>query len=1025
MYFPVKMPMICRLKPIVWSVVLASSQGVAIAEEDTARELGTVVVKGAAENKDQVGQDNVFAKDVSNAYVGKQDIERYKGLSVGDLFKGVNGVYSGDARNSGALDPNIRGVQGEGRIPVTIDGSEQAISVWMGPAGVANRNYVDPNMISSIMVEKGPSMTAGVKSGVGGAVSIKTLGVDDIVRPGETFGLEVKTETGTNSVKPNGSSFNNFGKDYRDIDGVYSGYDGHLTFTKGNGTNVTPRRGPQGTKFDFEDKAYRIAVAAKQEQFSVLAAYSHRQRGNYFSGRGGSEQYQNDNWLDQAKKDAQQVSGSTNTTYLANMFHPQHEVANTSSDMETTLLKGSLNLPDNQIVSASYMHMNSIFGESAPYMVSLMNRNNPNGLNIGLQLPYSEVKQDTYTMNYTWRPAGNPLIDFNFGVWATKNNSSRHQNGDDVFGIAAASIYAQDAAWDNYVRCQQPGVTYNCANVPSTPPQKLPNADGRYNIYAKSLQLSKHNRWGMDVGNMFKLSSTLKLGLSADFSHEKLNQWDASEGKAVTESTWGNRHMGPRSGTRQQYNFNISAEWAATDWLVLNAGARYSDYNSFDDGLYKHRLNQDKGWQDYAPVTGAIIGFQRAMTATEYSAWENQMYQAITEMTAEVNNPDATEDDRDFFRENIQATLDNINDTRAKGVRYKEDQVQVPYDGFKMDRAQNPLLNGQIDLNEKIINANGKEVPRYLVETYNNYSQLVYGAQPVDKWALPKKKKDHAWTPMFGATAFLSDYARVYARYSEFVRFPSIYEDTQAAYGFGGNSVSNNKMTPEHAFNWEVGYVHDLKQIFPDFRAADFKISYYQNKIKNFVDRDFNFNIVQYDKKIYTGIDLQTRFDSGKYFANFSASYRLKNQLCDSDYAATLDPYYGRAIAACVTAGFPTTFSRTSLQPKYSLNLDAGMRLFNGDVELGARSVYHSSATNNDEKMWIKNKIKYVEGYNAPYNWHPIWVFDAYASYRVNKHVQVDFAVNNITDRYYLDPLARVLMPAPGRTMKVALTMRY
>jgi hemoglobin/transferrin/lactoferrin receptor protein len=147
--------------------------------------------------------------------------------------------------------------------------------------------------------------------------------------------------------------------------------------------------------------------------------------------------------------------------------------------------------------------------------------------------------------------------------------------------------------------------------------------------------------------------------------------------------------------------------------------------------------------------------------------------------------------------------------------------------------------------------------------------------------------------------------------------------------------------------------------------------------------------------------------------------------MCDKDYAETLDPYLGEMIDACVTAGFPTTFARTSLQPRYSLNLDTGMRLFNNDLELGSRMVYHSTGVNEDEAKWIANNVKYVHAFNTPNNWNPVMVFDAYASYRINKHMQLDFMVNNITDRYYLDPLARSLMPAPGRTMKVALTMRY
>lgn len=64
-------------------------------------------------------------------------------------------VYSGDSRNSGALDPNIRGIQGPGRVPVTIDGTEQAITAYRGYMGANSRNYIDPNLIGSIKVLKG------------------------------------------------------------------------------------------------------------------------------------------------------------------------------------------------------------------------------------------------------------------------------------------------------------------------------------------------------------------------------------------------------------------------------------------------------------------------------------------------------------------------------------------------------------------------------------------------------------------------------------------------------------------------------------------------------------------------------------------------------------------------------------------------------------------------------------------------------------------------------------------------------
>jgi len=372
----------CPLRPLVAATLLAlactgsyaQAQSPAQDEDDpvsksaNVTELDVIEVTGQYESRDEAGHNDVFAKDVSNVYAGKEEIERYKGTSVGDLFKGLNGVYSGDSRNSGAVDPNIRGLQGGGRIPLTVDGTEQSTSVWMGLAGVANRNYLDLNMISSIMAEKGPSMTRGIRTGIGGSIQVKTLEVDDIVRPGETFGFELKTEAATNSVKPNESSFSNFGKDYRDIHGAYSVYSGGVLLPFGRGTDMTPRKGASGKDLDFNDNAWRVAIANKNEHFDLLGAYSYRKRGNYFSGKGGSQRYETDTWFDDLSSNQDQTLEvqPLPTQYIANYFLPEQEVANTSSELESILLKSTFRLPGNQTLNLSYMRTDHTFGESIP-----------------------------------------------------------------------------------------------------------------------------------------------------------------------------------------------------------------------------------------------------------------------------------------------------------------------------------------------------------------------------------------------------------------------------------------------------------------------------------------------------------------------------------------------------------------------------------------------------------------------------------------------------------------------------------
>ncbi len=102
---------------------------------------------------------------MATAYSGRDRVERYRGSNPADVVKDLVGVFSGDARNSGALDINIRGIQGPGRVPVSIDGGEQALTVWRGYNGVSNRNYIDPNLIGGIQVIRGRGWCAMCTAG--------------------------------------------------------------------------------------------------------------------------------------------------------------------------------------------------------------------------------------------------------------------------------------------------------------------------------------------------------------------------------------------------------------------------------------------------------------------------------------------------------------------------------------------------------------------------------------------------------------------------------------------------------------------------------------------------------------------------------------------------------------------------------------------------------------------------------------------------------------------------------------------
>jgi len=1033
---PTTPPTAHPLKPLVVCILLAlacisgdaQAQSTASDEPESTNvtELDIIEVTGQYETRDEAGRNDVFAKDVSNVYVGKEEIERYKGTSVGDLFKGLNGVYSGDSRNSGAVDPNIRGLQGGGRIPLTIDGTEQSTSVWMGLAGVANRNYLDPNMISSIMVEKGPSMTRGVRTGIGGAVQVKTLEVDDIVRPGETFGFELKTETATNSVKPNESSFSNFGKDYRDIYGAYASMYGGISLPFGRGTDMTPRKGSSGKDLDFDDNAWRVAIANKHEYFDLLGAYSYRKRGNYFSGKGGSQRYKTDSWYEdlssEQEKDLDLENQSLPTQYIANYFLPGQEVTNTSSELESILLKGSFRLPGNQILNLSYMRTDHTFGESIPWIITYAVRDseNINGHNvIQGQLPYSTVKQDTYNLSYAWKPEGSRWIDLDAGIWMTKSDANRHQNGDAIFATPSPK---GDRAWDDYVKCHvrsnQTELSDYCKAIPIKPPDK--EADN-YNIVPRALQITNDEHFGFNLSNKFRLHPTLDLTVSGDFTREKLKQWNASEqaGTDRTETTYGMHYYAPRAGTREQYNFAFNFNWTATSWLQLSAGYRYADFWAHDDKTANQRKKRVDGYQ-VIQLTYKRFTYQEVMSDTDAVAADDLdriFYEDEIDWLGSYS-PDELAD----FLDEFPTADDFVNSGKINGARYGDvKEILIPYTGdHKEFAAKNPFLNGAINLNEMVSTTQNPDgiAKRYIASPNSHY---VFGSQPSNSWEAPKKIRGHAWTPQFGATAFLTDNIRVYARYAQFSRFPSIFESTQMVRGGLGSPLRGSTATrPERAYNWEVGYAHDLTSYFPSLNYADFRINYFNSTIRDYMDRDYNFNIVHFDRKKLSGIEVQTRFDSGKYFVGFGGSYRLEQKMCDKDYASFIDPIYNR-VPECVDGGFPITFARTSLQPKYSIDLDLGARFFNRKIEVGSRMTYHSAYENKSE-----NKMGgMVRAYNRPHFWNPIWVFDAYAVYRVHDKLSIDLGINNITNRYYIDPMARVSQPAPGRTIKMGLTARF
>ena len=342
-----------------------------------------------------------------------------------------------------------------------------------------------------------------------------------------------------------------------------------------------------------------------------------------------------------------------------------------------------------------------------------------------------------------------------------------------------------------------------------------------------------------------------------------------------------------------------------------------------------------------------------------------------------------------------------------------------------------PLKDGRITkemLEKKVIHPQtGKE--DYLYDIDADFSGSPEKT-PITKeqWEKMKKaeRKDHAWAPSFSATAFLSDNARIYVRYDETKRMPSIFEDT---IGYSIDILTPlYKRKPEHSKNIEVGYVHDLRGFFPSLRRADIRLNWYKNTTKNIFDRDINYEMKQFDRRILEGVELSARYDQGRIFGDIGISYNIKNKFCDKssairDVGRIGDIHTFEAYPECVNGGNENSYLKNAILPKYSITSNLGVRFLDERLEVGTRMVYHTNVKETRNKS-LRDAGWFANSNNNP-RWQPVFLVDAYMNYKVNENLALSLSATNLTDRYYLDPMTRSSMPAPGRTIKFGLTATF
>lgn len=166
----------------------------------------------------------------------QEQIQLQQPNRLSDLFYNMPGVWMQDRGDDASTAVNIRGLQDFGRVAVIVDGARQN---YQRSGHNANGSFfLDPELIGGIDVVRGPTSNIYGSGAIGGVASFRTKDIQDVLRPGERWGVDVGGSYGSNSNRGLASVFGGVRVDPT-VD-VFGGavYRTQGNYQDGNGTEI-------------------------------------------------------------------------------------------------------------------------------------------------------------------------------------------------------------------------------------------------------------------------------------------------------------------------------------------------------------------------------------------------------------------------------------------------------------------------------------------------------------------------------------------------------------------------------------------------------------------------------------------------------------------------------------------------------------------------------------------------------------------------------------------------------------------
>ncbi|MCS2608175.1 TonB-dependent receptor [Halomonas dongshanensis] len=155
---------------------------------DTA--LSTVTVQA-----DRLNDDWVYYEPRSVSVISREQIDRLPPRHAADMLIETPGVYSAVNTQDPALSVNIRGMQDFGRVNMMIDGMRQNFNENAHQQRNGNM-YVDSELLSEVVISKGPSSNVYGAGAIAGSANFRTLNYDDIIMDDNDVGARIRANTG-------------------------------------------------------------------------------------------------------------------------------------------------------------------------------------------------------------------------------------------------------------------------------------------------------------------------------------------------------------------------------------------------------------------------------------------------------------------------------------------------------------------------------------------------------------------------------------------------------------------------------------------------------------------------------------------------------------------------------------------------------------------------------------------------------------------------------------------------------------